>query len=397
MFFKKHSIGFRLLLLVTISLCLFVLYNQMSQRLITNQKTHKDEDGNVRFQFNNKNWPKETEECTPQRNIAFLKMHKCGSSTVQNILFRYGDQHNLDFVMPPIDNLFMKGAFFDKDHMIDFSLKKYNILCHHTRFSAAAFAEVLPSDAVYITVLRDPVEMFESGFTYHKLATRVGLPEDGGLEMFLRMPRFYYKQVYHSGAFFKNPMLFDLGLKSIEQFYPKLIKKKISKLEKQFDLVMLTEYFDESLILLRHLLCLEIDDIVYFILNARSESSVKTISPDFAKKIREWNAGDVELYSVFNQTFWRRVEEFGMERMKAEVKELRERNQYFIDQCIDKLIDDDSQVWHPPGIKINSIQLKDGASRKCRQMALSEIPYTEKLRYIQLKKYNITLSGNGLT
>ena len=264
-------------------------------------------------------------------------------------------------------------------------------------FVVAAFAEVLPSDAVYITVLRDPVEMFESGFTYHKLATRVGLPEDGGLEMFLRMPRFYYKQVYHSGAFFKNPMLFDLGLKSIEQFYPKLIKKKISKLEKQFDLVMLTEYFDESLILLRHLLCLEIDDIVYFVLNARSESSVKTISSDIAEKIREWNAGDVELYSVFNQTFWRRVEEFGMERMKAEVKELRERNQYFIDQCIDKLIDDDSQVWHPPGIKINSIQLKDGASRKCRQMALSEIPYTDKLRYIQLKKYNITLSGNGLT
>ena len=112
-------------------------------RLITNQKTHKDEDGNARFQFSNKNWPKETEECTPQRNIAFLKMHKCGSSTVQNILFRYGDQHNLDFVMPPIDNLFMKGAFFDKDHMIDFSLKKYNILCHHTRFSAAGEIIVL--------------------------------------------------------------------------------------------------------------------------------------------------------------------------------------------------------------------------------------------------------------
>ena len=32
--------------------------------------------------------------------IAFAKTHKTGSSTLQNIFFRYGDRNNLNFALP---------------------------------------------------------------------------------------------------------------------------------------------------------------------------------------------------------------------------------------------------------------------------------------------------------
>ena len=40
------------------------------------------------------------DQCQPRHAIFFLKTHKCGSSTVQNILLRHGERHGLDFVLP---------------------------------------------------------------------------------------------------------------------------------------------------------------------------------------------------------------------------------------------------------------------------------------------------------
>ena len=39
-------------------------------------------------------------KCQPQTSVSFAKTHKTGSSTLQNIFFRYGWNHNLSFVCP---------------------------------------------------------------------------------------------------------------------------------------------------------------------------------------------------------------------------------------------------------------------------------------------------------
>ena len=44
--------------------------------------------------------------------VAFAKTHKTGSSTLQNIFFRYGDRNNLNFAMPEKSWMFSyKEAF----------------------------------------------------------------------------------------------------------------------------------------------------------------------------------------------------------------------------------------------------------------------------------------------
>ncbi|XP_038071798.1 galactosylceramide sulfotransferase-like [Patiria miniata] len=333
----------------------------------------------------------EEHHCTPRRNIVFFKMHKCSSSTVQNILFRYGEEHKLDFVLPKEGNYLGNGQYlFVRSLMMKFPVKKYNVLCHHTRFNYRGMAEVMHSDAVYTTIIRDPISMFESLFTYGNFALAYNLPEDKALELFLEKPEYYYAIAHTAGKLrVRNPMLYDLGLEDRSLGDPLRIKRKIHQMEYQFDLVMITEYFDESLILLRDLFCWEMDDIVYFVLNARNKSSVRAVSPKTADNIRRWNFGDVQLYDAFNRTFWKKVEAFGHDRMQREVAELRKRKAYFKEHCIADVVSGDEGVWRPPGIDIDSFKLKPEASKNktCVRMIQTELPYSDHIRKIQVQRY----------
>ena len=42
----------------------------------------------------------EIQQCRVKKKIIFAKTHKTGSTTLQNILFRFGHQHQLLFVLP---------------------------------------------------------------------------------------------------------------------------------------------------------------------------------------------------------------------------------------------------------------------------------------------------------
>ncbi|KAL1476719.1 hypothetical protein MTO96_036301, partial [Rhipicephalus appendiculatus] len=58
------------------------------------------------------------EPCAPRKNVVFLKTHKCASSTVMNILLRYGTEHGLNYVLPKSDSTHYIGhpEFFSRRH-----------------------------------------------------------------------------------------------------------------------------------------------------------------------------------------------------------------------------------------------------------------------------------------
>src|SRR5690242_13991025 len=47
------------------------------------------------------------QDCRAKTNIVFIKNHKCASSSIQNIFFRFGDEHNLSFVLPRDENNYL--------------------------------------------------------------------------------------------------------------------------------------------------------------------------------------------------------------------------------------------------------------------------------------------------
>ena len=182
-----------------------------------------------------------------------------------------------------------------------------------------------------ITILREPAALFESTFGYLKANTQAFKRANGDINSFLNEPeKFYYEN--EGGQFYifgHNHMMFDLG------FSPELkdeneILSAIESVKKSYDLVMITEYFEESMILLKHLLCLgsgkdgmQDDDeayktIAYLISNARDEQTKVNLSDSQKNKIYEWNKADTLLYRAMNETFWEHVRNFGLEKMAEE-------------------------------------------------------------------------------
>ena len=68
-----------------------------------------------------------------------------------------------------------------------------------------------------------------------------------------------------------------------------------------------SDYFFESMILLKHAFCWEWIDVLYFVTNQRADH--KELSEDLSKKIIEWNNIDQKIVEMANSTFWSKYNE----------------------------------------------------------------------------------------
>lgn len=205
-------------------------------------------------------------QCTPRRDIVFLKTHKCASSSVQNIFLRYGVNHDAVFVLPSKNNYLGHPEPFNR-RMVpspqSFSPHQYNILTHHSRLNYPEMRALMPKDTLFVTIVRDPVSVFESQFNYYNMHTTWNFTlKDLNQEGF-EFPPAVRKRRY-VGKIGWNQMSFDLGLDPRDMDHPERVQRFIAGLDARFDLVLLAERMQESLILLRHLLCWPIDEVVAF-------------------------------------------------------------------------------------------------------------------------------------
>ncbi|XP_065562283.1 galactosylceramide sulfotransferase-like isoform X1 [Artemia franciscana] len=132
----------------------------------------------------------------------------------------------------------------------------------------------------------------------------------------------------------RNQMLFDLGFLVPDFDNEDKVKKFTDEVEKNFDLVMVVEKFEESMVLLKHLLCWDYKDFVFFKLNARKEESKLKLSADQADKLRRWLKADNFLYTRLRKVFEKKVKEFGYERMEKEKKKLSSARNQVIERCL---------------------------------------------------------------
>ncbi|XP_002737826.1 galactosylceramide sulfotransferase-like [Saccoglossus kowalevskii] len=257
--------------------------------------------------------------CIPRNNIVFLKTRKAGGTTLQNIFCRYGDRNNLTFVLPHQGWILGYPYAFQKKFAISPPPSGYNIFCHEAVFNNDVITDMMPKNTVYITILREPLSHYESTFTYFEIGKTCGIRSysANSLDEFFNSPSECYKKTP------RNHMLLNLGATYMSFDDDRAIEMTIEHLEDKFDLVMIMEHFEESLILLKDLLCWTTDDITYFELNRRETQSVHKLSDTLKNKIRQWNKGDVALFQHFNKTFWGKVRNFGEKKMRIEIENLK--------------------------------------------------------------------------
>lgn len=323
--------------------------------------------------------------CAPKKDIAFVKTHKCASSTIQNMLIRYADQNNLTLVLPlePNNNYLSQRTPFSRRSIATapWGENGYNILCHHILYNHAEVKAIMPPDTVYVTILREPVKLFESLFSYVHFENVYNM----NIEQFLNNTHNITKRLH--GHLGRNQMLFDLGF-PIKYFNNTAkVKQEISAMEKRFDLILIAEYFDESVILLKDLMCWDFNDIITFKLNSRKESKRHELSEHSKRRIREWSAADVMLYGYFLKIFKQRLVQYGEQKMKRDIEILRQRRNEWFSFCIEGIYDStklskSSKLWSRDvwGFEVKKSVHND----TCDNLATGELQQTSKMRNKQL-------------
>ena len=286
--------------------------------------------------------PNENRSCTaPITKMVFIKSHKTGSTTMASIFQRYGYRHDLLFVLPKRSHIFSALNLFTREMVLPkpkmLTNRSFDILTNHAVYNRKEMDAVVPN-AKYITIVRDPVYQFESAFGYFEWANKgMGLGQHPNpFEAFMMDPLYYYTtKNYRWKTASKNGQLYDFGIfpNSYKNMSEASLQAKIKQIDKEFDLVLLTEYFDESLILLKQLMCWEYDDIIYLSKGVRKDDHRYNISDEMKLKIRRWNAGDVLLYDHFNRTLWEKVAKYGLS-FESDLAELRRLKQITTHKCV---------------------------------------------------------------
>lgn len=175
-----------------------------------------------------------------------------------------------------------------------------------------------------------------------------------------------------------HQMMFDLGHGAVGEYSQDEMQHKLDKLNATFDLVMIAERFDESLVLLKNLMCWTTDDMVYLSINARKDDAKTNITSETRSLLYSLNRPDVTLYDFFANIFDQKVKAFGKERMKRELQELRDANDKMEKRC---MADEESKVpgdllWRKD---IVSLVVKED-DQECVDLVKKEISFVDEVR-----------------
>ncbi|XP_072026344.1 galactosylceramide sulfotransferase-like [Amphiura filiformis] len=331
--------------------------------------------------------------CVPSEQVVFIKTHKTGSTTLQTIIHRFGFFRNSSFVFNknssqnghfyflPVNAEESPQTFFlppinvsDGDYG---KYTNYDMLTIHVRYNRTAMDKFMKTSTKYISILREPSTQWESSFDQFLFQEAISniskIPKTQWIEHFLKKPD-YYRNKLHKMKYEKvmgrrwyysqNSQSYDLGLEAHSFYNESAINKTIDSLTKEFDLILIMEYFDESLLLLKQELCWGYEDIVYLPKNFRRAR--RNLSDELRQKIRAWNHADVLLYRHFNQTLWRRIKEYGP-NFEEHLKHFRELNQNIFNECSDKNVIIESRGKRI--IKYGDFEAKQNASLFCHTVA----------------------------
>lgn len=287
--------------------------------------------------------------------LGFVKTHRTGSSSITSILQRIGDARGLSFVLPT------NGV--DLGWLHDFpgpaslasteaSERQHDIVCNHAVFDEARMRAYLKPSPFFFTILRSPASQLHSTFEerLHSASNFFGYHMQASwgsrlkwLGAIRHKPEVARLLSATDRAQFLNPQAHDLGWYSHVNGSTAFddddarIDEWISGLASNFGLVLVTEHFDEGLVLLRRKLGVGLHDMAY-LFDAAKQSAVG-IRPTEAQAddIQDLMRVDARLFRHFNASFWQEWEDAGgYNTFQSELQELRLWNEVLVRACAEK-------------------------------------------------------------
>lgn len=107
-------------------------------------------------------------------------------------------------------------------------------------------------------------------------------------------------------------------------------------MDEHFDLVMISERMDESMVLVADALCLPLEDIISLKNNARKKDKIQKMTDDDKAVVARFQRLDQALYEYFNKRLDEKIRSYGELRMASDVARLRVLNQQLYEHCVVK-------------------------------------------------------------
>ena len=244
---------------------------------------------------------------------------------------------------PPL--YFQNQAHFKREYISNTIWERahleYDMIYCHTRWDHSAISNVLndKGDVFYFSILRDPVEQFRSFWDFYHM----GRIYNTTLEEYTR--NIIYNETISKSKSQRsmgyNQMLTDFGVdfedmitngtdKDMESAKYK-IKQKVEEIDKNFDLIIFTDYYEDSMVLLKNSLCWEYEDIIGLKRNTARQKS--QMSKEAKRIIKSWLWADYILYDYFLEKFKKKKADFGQEKLMQEKTELRKTLNTTVNAC----------------------------------------------------------------
>ena len=240
--------------------------------------------------------------------LIYIKTRKTGSSTMTNILYRFALRHNLTVMtfsnMYPIHKLkFLKN----------YPKPEFKLIMEHLYYDERFFDELMPGRKIFISSLRHPFSQLNSDIHYQK-NRRSKLPKAK-----IKLSALRDKDIL------KRILMSPKKLKQYGQRYLKMpdpyshndtdenqgpdqenhFRKHLQNLSTKFLLILITEYYDASLVLLKRRMSWELQDIIYSPLKmGQYEKKDDDHSNEFLSRHQQLRPKEYALFEHFNQTLW---------------------------------------------------------------------------------------------
>lgn len=327
-----------------------------------------------------------------KHHVVFLKVHKTGSTSVQNIFLRFGDSRNLTFVLPhdnkrkaetTLPNVISLYNSLTKRNIVPPPVcRHYDILCCHVIYSRAEFNKYLPSDTAYIGLVRYPITRLESAIRFFRLYPETNLSD------FAANPLLYDRK-QQSMTNNRMAFAFNYPLKLFPNFDNKVkptslleeIRNYTNKVIKEFDLIMLTEKLNESLVLMKKLLQWHVKDVIYIEEKLKGHNIRRFKKTDY-EKLKSFLYLDYALYEAAAKELDAKIESAGVD-FKDEVlrfKQDKYKIQEFCHKSTENQLSLDESKWD----SAYKVTRKD-----CNLYQIGEIRYIQELRKKQYGRIGI--------
>ena len=228
------------------------------------------------------------------------------------------------------------------------SISEYNLQIQHiARGYESETREhvLLPKErSLYTTIVRHPATRFVSAFIYFGHYERMkkghggNLTLDNAINLFLDNPKEYkgslHRPSWMLGLRRRFPNVTLRGdVRTDGDGLEEQTEQFVQYLNNEFDLVMITERIDESLVVLKEMMGWTVEDILY-----RKRMVAKTgavVNSTTRERILRYDYTDLVIYKHFNTKLEMHIDRIGRVRFEQMVKEFTALREEFDKDCTD--------------------------------------------------------------